>query len=76
MSRRCQTAYLSSITKELQGELRLDVVANVEDMRLYIEGRISPEPRLIRFVTNRPPLRHEIVTKVLEKAQGMCVLPN
>lgn len=50
---------------------RVDVCANNEDVRKYIQARISCEPQLLRHIKTVPALRDSIVDKIIANAKGM-----
>jgi len=62
---------LTSIARVFLGAKRLDIRANTQDLRRYIQGRISREPRLAGHVKGDPTLQDYIVKKVLENVRGM-----
>jgi len=58
--------YLSSIAREFQGAIRLDIRANDQDVRRYVKGRIVRAPRQHLKV-----LQESIVNKIVENVRGM-----
>ena len=65
---------LPSIEQIFQGVNRLEIQANIDDMRKYVEDRIRHERRLARLVKNGWALQESIVNDVITKASGMLVL--
>jgi hypothetical protein len=63
--------YLDAIANDFEGSPQLEIGANVEDVRVYIVGRISSEKRLSRFVSKDPALGENIVNTVAGKAKKM-----
>ena len=57
---------LVSIAREFQETKRLDICANDQDVRRYIEGRIARTPR-----RHLKALQESIVKKIVENARGM-----
>lgn len=64
---------LLSIKQQFQGTKRLKILADRNDVRKYIEGRIPNENRLARHVERYPTLRNDIVNKIVANARGMSV---
>ena len=64
---------LPSIEQQFQGVNRLEIQANIDDVRKYIEDRICRERRLGRLVSNDWALQESIVNEVVTKASGMYV---
>ncbi|KAF8877975.1 ankyrin repeat-containing domain protein [Infundibulicybe gibba] len=63
------------IAFELQPDQRLDIMANKEDMRKYVEGRLAGSTgRFRRLLEANTNLREEIITGVMKKADGMFLL--
>ena len=65
---------LPSIEQQLQGVNRLEIQANIDDVRTYIENRIRCERRLARLLKNDCALQESIILEVVKKASGMYVL--
>ena len=65
---------LLSIEQQLQGVNRLEIQANIDDLRTYIEDRICCARRLARLVKNNCTLQESIILEVVKKASGMYVL--
>lgn len=63
---------LPSIAVDFQGDGHLPISANDNDMRTYIMDRIGS----VKKMEKQPVLREEIVSRVLQKADGMYVLLN
>lgn len=63
--------YLTSIERDFQGTKRLDIRANDDDIRRYIEVRIQREHRLARHVRADPTLQESIVNTIVGNAEGM-----
>jgi hypothetical protein len=64
---------LASIAQDFRETKRLDIQADDQDVRRYIENRIPHEPRLARHVHGHPTFQEEIVVKIIENARGMYV---
>jgi hypothetical protein len=62
---------LPSIVTDFREAKRLDIHANNDDVRRYIEGRIPLEPRLAIHVRGHQTLQEEMVQKIVENVQGM-----
>ncbi|KAK1853117.1 ankyrin [Colletotrichum chrysophilum] len=54
--------------------VRIDVVANDEDVRLYLERNVPTHSRLARHIRADPKLQDDIVTSIAQSAQGMFLL--
>lgn len=63
--------YIPEIVEQFNGSITLDVRASEEDVQRYIEACVF---RLPAFVTESPPLQHEVTTKIIESVDGMCVV--
>ena len=57
---------LVSIARDFQETKHLDICANDQDVRRYIEGRIARTPR-----RHLKALQESIVKKIVENARGM-----
>lgn len=64
---------LPSIELQFRGVKRLDILANDDDVRKYIEDRIPGENRLVRHVKRDPSFQEIIVNKIVVNAGGMSV---
>jgi hypothetical protein len=62
---------LASIARHFCSTKRLDIHADDQDVRRYIESRIPHEPRLALHVKGCPELQEEIVNKIIENVRGM-----
>jgi hypothetical protein len=62
--------FIPEITKEFEGSISLEVRANDDDIRRYLDGRIS---RLRPFVKNNPTLRDETKAEIIKAVDGMYV---
>ena len=62
---------LPSIQQLFQDAKRLDIRANNDDVRRYIEGRIPHENRLARHVGKDRSLQETIVNKIVANVKGM-----
>lgn len=58
---------------DLQNIYHLEIRASDRDMTNYLESSISNSTRLNRYVVKQPSLGKEIVTCIVQKAQGMYV---
>ncbi|KAI9878016.1 MAG: hypothetical protein M1830_002174, partial [Pleopsidium flavum] len=63
--------YLTSIERDFQGSKRLDILANDDDIRRYIEDRIQREHRLARHVGADRFLQETIVKTTVRNVRGM-----
>jgi hypothetical protein len=63
--------YLDAIANDFEGSPQLEISANVEDVRVYIVGRISGEKRLSRFVGKDAALGENTMNTVAGKAKKM-----
>jgi Cdc6-like AAA superfamily ATPase len=62
---------ISSIEKEFEGDLKLDIRASEEDVRKYLEGHMF---RLPRFVVQNLGLQEEIKANIVKAVDGMYVI--
>jgi hypothetical protein len=62
---------LSSIAQYFDGTKRLNIYANDQDIRKYIEGRIASTPR-----RHLKALQETIVNEIIKNVQGMQVSPD
>ena len=65
---------MRSIELDMQGSKRLDICADDEDVRRYVKQRILQERRLNSNVKQKPGLEDTIVSTVMSKVKGMCVI--
>jgi uncharacterized protein YPO0396 len=56
---------LPTIAREFRHTKRLDIIANDQDVRRYLEGQIAAGPRHLQ------PLREDIVKNITQNAAGM-----
>lgn len=57
----------------LENAARLEILAKDEDVRRYLEGRITREGRLKRHIKSDPMLQDAIMDTIVDKARGMFV---
>jgi Cdc6-like AAA superfamily ATPase len=62
---------ISSIKRELEGSLKLEIRASEEDVRRYLEGHIF---RLPGFIVRNLELQEEIKTIIIKAIDGMYVV--
>jgi hypothetical protein len=62
---------LASISRSFNGTKRLDIHADDQDVRAYIESRILHESRLATLVERHPTLKEEIVREITGNVRGM-----
>ena len=62
---------ISSIEKEFQGNLKLEIRASKEDVRRYLEGHMFQLPG---FVVQSPELQEEVKTNIVKAVHGMYVI--
>jgi hypothetical protein len=65
---------LPLIEQQFQGARRLDILANDEDIRKYIESRIPRERRLVQHVKKDVTLLETMMDKIGTTARGMYVI--
>ena len=65
-----------SIENAFENDARLEIRANDEDVERYLRGRIRKEPRLLPHVKTDPTLEQQIITIIIDRAQGMSVTLN
>jgi hypothetical protein len=63
----------ADIERNFVDAARLDIYANPEDIKMYLEGRINKEVRLKNNVEEDPTLKDEIIETIVKKAEGMLV---
>jgi hypothetical protein len=61
------------LTPDFHGTMHLDIQANYDDVRNYIEGRI-PRTDLQMHVDKDPTLQEDIVNAITRSIEGMLVL--
>jgi hypothetical protein len=66
---------IDSIQEQMDDSIRLDIKANDEDIRSFVSSRIYDDKKFTfaKEVKARSSLAHEIVERLVEKAQGMSV---
>lgn len=50
---------------------RIDIVANESDIRAYVEHVLDSNDQASSFIATDPTLKHDIVAKLIEQADGM-----
>lgn len=63
--------HIPSIERLLQDAARIEIQASREDIKNYVEERISNCERIAKYVKNNPDLQNKILQNVSEKAKGM-----
>ncbi|KAF8873630.1 hypothetical protein BD779DRAFT_1569380 [Infundibulicybe gibba] len=67
---------LGDIAAEFQKDRRLDIVADEDDLRQFIDERLSKSIwRLKRLLEANTDFCVEVLTGVMEKADGIIILP-
>lgn len=56
------------------GSYQIDIGATESDVRLYVEGRMDLEPRLMENVAKKRALREEISSTIVQQSNGMFLL--
>lgn len=67
---------LGDIEEAFQHASRLEIRASQADVSQYLRAKISEEQTLKRFCKEDPDLETAIVERVVEKADGMSVMPG
>lgn len=62
---------LNSVPRQFQGAIKLEIEADVEDIKNYVKERINSVERLSSWVDNNPSLEEDIVTTVTKNAEKM-----
>ena len=62
---------LLDIADDFGDDMYLEIVANADNMRRYIESRISGSGILKRLLNNHQSLREDLISTVVKKADGM-----
>jgi hypothetical protein len=62
---------IPNIERELQGACHLEIRASDEDMKGYLREHISSSSDLTGYTKEDPKLYDDIITTIVEKAQGM-----
>jgi hypothetical protein len=62
--------FIPEITEKFNGSTPMEIRANDEDIRKYLEGHMSQLPS---FVSRNVDLQEEIVTKIVQAVDGMYV---
>jgi hypothetical protein len=65
--------YIPEIMERFDGSIKLDIRADDEDIRRYIEGHIYQLPA---FIKKAADLKNEIATRIIKAADGMFVSPT
>ncbi|KAK4248955.1 hypothetical protein C7999DRAFT_39939 [Corynascus novoguineensis] len=63
--------FIRDVTERFKDKLTLEIRAQPEDVQRYINGNIDNMPTC---VTQRPDLRKEVVTKIVQAVDGMFLL--
>lgn len=62
---------IPSIERLLQDAARIEIRASDEDIKNYVEDRISSSERIASYVRKSPDLENRILNNISEKASGM-----
>lgn len=65
--------FIPEIVEEFKGGISLEIRASSEDVRTYLDGRMSQLPG---FVARSPELQEEIMSKIDKTVDGMYVFLN
>lgn len=63
--------FLNSVPRQFQGAIKLEIEADVEDIKHYVNERINSVERLSGWVDNNPSLQEDIVATVTKNAKKM-----
>ena len=63
--------FLNSIPRQLQGATKLEIEADVDDVKYYVKERISSVERISGWVYKNPSLQEDIVLTVTGNAKKM-----
>lgn len=78
----CETCHGQDMTCPQEGHYivkrfgcyQIDIGATESDVRLYVEGRMDHEPRLMENVAKKRALREEIVSTIVQQSNRMFLL--
>lgn len=62
---------IPSIERMLQDAARIEIRASDEDIKNYVEDRISGSERIASYIKKSPDLENQILKNVSERANGM-----
>ena len=65
--------FLNSVPRQFQGATKLEIEADVEDVKYYVKDRIYSVERISGWVNNNPSLEEDIVSTVTQNAKKMYV---
>jgi hypothetical protein len=65
--------HIAGIEHFFENAARLEIFANGEDVRIYLESRIAREGRLKRYIKSDSTLQDDIISTIIGKASGMFV---
>jgi hypothetical protein len=63
--------HISTIEREFEKAAQVEIRASDKDVRIYLEGRIESEGRLVRLVKADAALQATIANTIVENAKGM-----
>jgi hypothetical protein len=63
--------FIDAIERDFEGTAQLEISAREEDIRIYVNNRVSLSPRLSRHVSRDPNLGQKIISTVVGNAQKM-----
>ncbi len=63
--------FLNAVPRQFQGATKLEIEADVEDVKYYVKERINSVERLSSWVDNNPSLEEDIVSTVTKNAKKM-----
>ncbi|KAI9927144.1 hypothetical protein MW887_003527 [Aspergillus wentii] len=70
----CTSRFSTSFERYFSGSKRLDISAQGEDIRIYLDQQIAQQHRLKRHVHADPRLKDEIIETIIGESQGMFLL--
>lgn len=65
--------HISDIERVFRNSVNLEIRAQNEDVRKYLDGRLEREVRLKNHIEQDPALRDEIIRAIIAKVDGMYV---
>jgi len=68
--------HIGNIERGFEGVNRLEIRASDADVKDYLNARIEQDPQLARHIKADPTLRYTILNTIIQKTNGMYVLPT
>ena len=70
----CTSRFSATFDAFFKREIRMEISARAEDVRIFIETQLPRQTRLSKHVRADPKLSEDIIGAIIEQSQGMYVI--